>query len=304
MKNFVTSPRHRRLTSSLVILALTTAVGPRRGPDDDVNPELVKRTGPRATVVVAEDAFCYRSSEADGGITVDGPNGKQTYTWRAHSAGFTWSRDRGQALETYFRAALTETGAFYVIRRDTAEGIRSDKALEREGLQDGAKDQPKLLRPDLKFVCTLTKLEENAARSEDKANVGGLVKRLRLPGGLRLGGSKSTQRGECEIMVEIVDRGSGVTIASAKGTGFAIGGSKSASVGGWQRSIFGVLGTRTETTVDMTAAIQRATIRAINDVVQKIPAAYFRHELKLGEPTPAASKPADGEAAAPAKAGR
>lgn len=303
MKNLIAFPGQRRLTSSLVILALTTAVGTGRGPDDDANPELVKRTGPRATVVVAEDAFCYRSSEAGGGITVDGPNGKQTYTWHAHSAGFAWNRDKGQALETYFRAALTDTGAFYVIRRDTAEGMRSDNALEREGLQDGAKDQPKLLRPDLKFICTLTKLEENAARTEDNANVGGLAKRLRLPGGLRLGGSKSTQRGECEIMVEIVDRANGVTIATAKGTGFALGGSKSASLGGWQRSIFGDLGTKTDKAVDMTAAIQRATIRAINDVVQKIPAGYFRHELKLGEPAPAA-KPADGEAAAPAKTGR
>jgi len=249
---------------------------------DDLNPELVKRTGPRATVVVADNAFVYRSGGGSGGITVNGPNGQQTWTWDVHGSGFSWSQDKGKALEVFFRSALLDSGAFYPINRDAVSEARLDRSLGDEDLQDKRDAAQKLLRPDLKLVCTLTKLEENTESREDSFRTT-WWQRLPIIGGWLSGdGNKATQKGECEIVVEIVDRNNGATIATATGKGFAVGGSKRASVGGWQNAIFGSAQTSTRKSVDMTAAIQRATIRAVNDVIKNVPAGYFRHELQFG----------------------
>ncbi len=279
-------PLSSRKTSLTSLLALALLAGCATAPvTDDTNPEVTKRTGPRATVVVAEGAFSMRSSGGSGGITVEGPNGTQTWNWHVEASGFTWTKERGQQLETYFRSGLNDSGACYVINREAIAEARTDKALEKEGLQAEQDTGPSLLRPDLKLICTLTKFEDNSERREDTASASNWWSRIPIIGMWLSGrGRTSTQKGECEITVEIVDRSTGVTVATATGKGFAVGGSKSATVAGWQNAIFGQVGTTSTKSVDMTAAIQRAAIRAINDVVAKIPAGYFRHELQLGVP--------------------
>lgn len=266
---------------------------------EDNNPELVKRTGPRAIVMVAENAFAMRTggSAGSGGITVTGPEGTQTITWAVHGSSFGWDQSKGHDLEVFFRTALNESGAFYVANRTTVEDVVADRDLEARGLQEAREDQSLLKRPDIKLVCTLTKLDDNAERREDDATVAGWQDHV--PFGKFFGGSgrRSTQRGECEVMVEIVDRATGLTVTSAKGAGYSIGTSEKARAGGWQRAIFAGVGTSKTKGVDMSAAIQRATIRAVNDLIGKIPANYYRHELTLGAPAAAV-------AVAPAATGR
>lgn len=295
-------PTRRPLLFALAVFALPLLAGAcaTTNPDaaDDQNPELVKRTGPRATVVVAENAFVYRSGGGSGGITVNGPDGQQTWTWDVHSSGFGWSQDKGKALEVYFRSALLDSGAFYPINRDAVSEARLDRSLGAEDLQDKRDDGQKLLRPDLKLVCTLTKLEENTESREDSFHTTWWQRIPIIGGWLSGGGNKATQKGECEIVVEIVDRNNGVTLATATGKGFAVGGSKRASAGGWQNAIFGSAQTSTRKSVDMTAAIQRATIRAVNDLIAKVPAGYFRHELQFG---PTATPTVDTAAAGAAR---
>jgi len=279
--NFLDRASRRPLLSTFTAVSLLAAgcatVGAKAKDDDD--PEIVRRTGKRAIVMVEENAFAY--SSGGNSLTVSGPNGTQTYSWTVLNSGWGWSQDKARQLQTYFESALDDTGAFYVADRATLAEAPTDGNLERGGIQEASDVRSKAKRPDLKLVCTLTKLEDDAGGSSDSAR-GSWWDRWSGGGS----SSRSTRRGECEIMIKIVDRASTLVVATAKGQGFSVGTSQRTSVhgSGWRRAIFASAGGSTSEyeNVDMSAAIQRATVRAVNDLVNKIPADYFRHQVTFG----------------------
>jgi curli biogenesis system outer membrane secretion channel CsgG len=229
------------------------------GPDDDTDPELVQRAGPRVTVKVADDAFRVQSPGA--------------VTW-----GPGWSRGHARNLEAFFIDALTNSQGFYVIESGAAE-IYEDEALREDGiLADEETNKGQAERADLLLVCTLTKSDANAGGSNTEGSGGGLLGNM-VPTFLKGGAGRSTQRAEVEIKVRIVDRRTRRVLATATGSGFSVGGTKKASVYGWSsRAIFGGGSDSSYENVDLEAAISRATVRAVNDLVNKIPEKYFAHE--------------------------
>lgn len=264
------------------LAAVTPSCAALGGSADDKNPTLITRDGPRAAVTVLDGAFSYSGGGSTGAtVTVDGPDGVRTVNYSVSTTGWGWDRDKAHELEAYFRNTLNDTGAFYVVDRAAAEEIREDQRLQAEDIQEASTGDQRMLRADLMLKCTLTKLDDNAGGTRSSVRGGGFVDSL--TGFITGGGSGGTRRGDCEILVEIIDRGRGVTVASAKGAGFSTGTTDSVHAGGWRSAIFGAGSSSSYEGVDMSAAIQRATIRAVNGLVAKIPAGYFKHELTFGE---------------------
>jgi curli biogenesis system outer membrane secretion channel CsgG len=101
--------------------------------------------------------------------------------------------------------------------------------------------------------------------------------------------TRKVQKAECEILVEVIDRRTGETW-TADGKAFAIGveNTDSASMIG---GIFGAGGSSEYDNPDIEAAIRRAVVRTVNNLVKQIPEGYFYHEPTFGparaEPEPA-----------------
>lgn len=244
------------------------------GPADDKDPELVQRSGKRALVMVDNNPFQY--GKGGYSIKTTGPGGTRTQTVQVSYGG--WNRSRAGNLEAFFEEAMTNSKAFYVVDRATVQEIREDESLRKEGiLKDKSDNKGQLDRPDLKLVCTLTKLDENAGGSKTGASGGGFSNTL--SGWLRGGGSRSTKRAECAIQIKIVDRRTGRILATARGEAFSVGSSKSGSAYGWStKSIFGGGSNTQYENPDVEAATRRATVRAVNDLIKNVPDKYFKHE--------------------------
>lgn len=212
---------------------------------DDTDDPLVQHAGPRATVTINQQS------------------------------------GRGEQLEAFFVEALTNSGAFYVIE-DASQAVLQDKALENAGIiEEGATDEGSPERADLELVCTVTDERENASGSQ--SGVQGRSFLSSITGGLAGGGGGATQQGRVSVNIRIKDRRRGRVLATARGEGFSVGASSNAnaSVYKWSRGLgFGSVGGNTSgyENVDMAAAFRRATVRAVNDLVQKIPESYFKHD--------------------------
>lgn len=246
---------------------------------DDADPALVRRAGDRAKIVIDERPFS--SSEGTYGYTVTGPDGKaQTTTIQVFANGFGWNANEAGKLEAYFTEAMVESGAFAVIDRSVLRDRQVDAAFAKELEAD--QDPTKVLRPDLKLVCSLTRLEPNA---EVKGSNFFATSWLWLGGKFAygwyslLGGGlqNMSRKAECQIKVKIVDCRSGETIATAEGNGHSVGTSSRTRGAGW--GIGGGLSFGTESAKDanLSMAIERAAIRAVNNLIEKIPAQYFHH---------------------------
>lgn len=242
-------------------------------PPDDTDPELIQRTGKKAVVTIAEKPF----QSSKGG-----------YSWQiADSSGQTrsvnfsfggWNSNRAHKLEEFFTEAMQESGAFMIIDREMIQEIREDEALRQEGiLEDQGSHKGQMIRPTLKLVASITRMEDDASGSKQRARGGGFMSGLLG----QLGGSRATQKAECEIKIKIVDRDRGFVVATASGEGFSTGSSRSVSGGGafWKRfggSMFGgSAGDSDYKKTNMEAALQRATVRAVNDLINKISDDYY-----------------------------
>lgn len=225
------------------------------GPADDKDPQLVQHSGKKALVMVDQNPF---------------------QTAAASPAG--WNRSMAGSLQAFFEEAMTNSGAFYVVDRATVKEIREDEKLRGEGiLKDKSDNKGQMDRPDLKLVCTLTKMDPNAGGSKTKASGGGYS--TGLSSWLKGGGGRSTRRAECAIQIKIVDRRTGRILTTARGEAFSMGSGKSVNAYGWSsKAIFGGAGNSEYENPDVEAATRRATVRAVNDLVKKIPKKYFMHE--------------------------
>jgi curli biogenesis system outer membrane secretion channel CsgG len=248
------------------------------GPSDDKNPTLTKRTGKKAIVVISEKPF--QSSRGGATWSVTGPGGKQ-HTYSYSFGG--WDEQKANNLEEYFTEVMQESGAVVLIDRETIKDLREEERFANEGFyKDKTSHKGQVLRPDLKLVVKITHMQDDASGSETSGEAGGMGVIGTTWSFISGGGSRSTKKAECEIKIKIVDRRSGAVIATASGKAFSVGSTKSVSASGWSgtlgRSIFGGGSDSSYKKTNMEAALQRATVRAINSLIQKIPAKYFRHD--------------------------
>lgn len=257
-------------------LCMASCAGLIPGPADDTDDELVRHSGPRATVKIAENAFSMNKRGSGYSVTTTGPDGRQQTHSVQWSAG--WSRGHAANLEAFFTDAMTNSQAFYVIASG-AEEIYEDEQLRKDGiLADQSSNKGQAERAELLLRCSVTKMDDNASGSKTKGSGGGLIGDM-VPTFLKGGAGRSTQKAEVALMIEIVDRRTRRVLATARGEAFSVGGTKDAGVAGWSsRAIFGSGSDSEYENVDMEAAIRRATVRAVNELVAKVPQKYFTHE--------------------------
>ena len=254
---------------------------------DDEDPVLATRSGERAKVVIDDSAFS-RGGGGSYGYTVTTSDGEQRSAMvQVHTQGFTWGAGEARKLEQYFTDALVQSGGFVVIDRSVLADRRAEEAngdlLETEDRLAGTS---RVLRPDLKLRCQLVDLNP---RAESKSGRGrGAIGWLSavfgwIAGWFGGGTSESAHKATCEIRVAIVDCHTGATIATAKGEGYSVGTSRRSQGSAWGIGGLGIggfsLGSGERKDANLSVAIERATVRAVNDLMRQIPARYFRHQL-------------------------
>ncbi|MCA8954550.1 MAG: hypothetical protein KDC87_00670 [Planctomycetes bacterium] len=248
-----------RLTTALFLLTLLvmpscSSLLPK--PTDDKDDALVQRPGKRATVYVAEGAFGMRSGNTGYTIKTTGPDGKQETRSVEVSFGGMWSRDSANALGLRFRDAMLNTGAFRV-----------------KGTPDGA---------DLKLVAYLTDYNPRAESSSKTGQVGFWWWMYRwTPSFLRgMWGRASTSStvAKAKMKIEVWDPKANELLATADGEGYSVGGKQAASGTAWTSMFTGGGGDSTEKSVDKDNALRRACVRAVNNLLTRVPASYFKHE--------------------------
>lgn len=271
----------RTLCAAAGAFLMSGLIGCASMPDDD-NPVLEHRTGDRAKVVIDERPF----SAAGGtyGFTVTGPDG-QPQTTSVEFSGFGWTAAAATQLEQYFTEAMVESGAFVVIDRGVIAAKRADRE-NAEFLEADTQDR-KVLRPDLRLKCTLTELNPDAEvkRSNFAASAWYWLVRNFSRGwyGWFGGGVDNMSRmARCQIKVAVIDDRSGETLATASSTGFSVGTSSRVRAGGWGIGGGLSLGGGSSKDANLTLAIERATIRAVNAVIEKIPPHFFVHARDTG----------------------
>jgi curli biogenesis system outer membrane secretion channel CsgG len=254
-------------------LVLTTLAGCASIPDDE-DPELVQHSGMRAKVVIDEDAFLPGRERA--GATIDDGNGRTVTI--SYALMDLWGPQQAHQLEQYFTDALVQTNAFAVLDKGVLAEHRAGGAAEASAGER--------LLPDLKLRCVMTELNPNAEIKHDSVWLAGLywigsrftwLYYVSLGGGLENMSRKAT----CEIRVSIVDVASAEVIATATGRAWSVGSaSRTSGFGGGFLPMFGVGSSSASKDANLSLAIERATKRAVNELLRQVPEGYFKHAAR------------------------
>lgn len=271
----------RRCAAAVGAFLMCSLIGCASMRDDD-NPVLTHRTGDRAKIVIDERPF----SAAGGtyGITVTGPDG-QPQTTTVEVFGYSWNPAHAADLERYFTEAMVESGAFVVIDRSVLDDKRVDAV--NASLLEGDTQDRKVLRPDLKLKCTLTELNPDAEVKRSNFAAAAwywLARRFAYGyyGWFGGGVEKMSRMARCQISVAIIDCRTGETLTTAKSEGFSVGTSTRVRTGGWGLGGGLSFGGGSSKDANLTLAIERATIRAVNAVIEKVPPQFFVHARDPG----------------------
>lgn len=251
---------------------------------DDTNPELVRRSGDRAKVVIVDQPFQMSQGGYDFSV-ISSDGMARTTSIQVRGMGLYWNANEAQKLEQYFTEAMVESGAFAVIDRSVLADKVGDAA--HIGLLEPEQNSTKVLRPDLKLKCTLVELNPNAEVEHSSFAARSwywLGSKFRYGWYSWFGGGVDnvSRKANCEIKVAIINANSGETLATAKGQGSSVGSSSRVRGSGWGIGGGLSLGSSSSKDANLSLAIERATIRAVNDVLKKIPNDYFTYASPTG----------------------
>lgn len=186
----------------------------------------------------------------------------------------------GQAglVESHLSSAMVKSGAFDVLDR-TAMGAN----INPEGVEEGDPNS-KARRADLLVKCTLTRLNPDA--EVEHSNWGArawywVARRFSRGwyGWFGGGVQNSTRKAECDVSIKVVDVKTNSTLAQAEATAWSVGTASEVSGRGSILGGGGNIGTGSKKDANLSLAVERAVIRALNELVPQIPKRYFKHKL-------------------------
>ena len=243
----VPSPRQPRLNirswALACLLSATSCVG--FGLESDLEPELIKQSGARAVVTLGHDAFAMTRGMGSRALPPETDPGSLP-----------------QTLAGRFTEALEASGAFHLAPNPSWPEARHTPTIVH-GTMTKAVPSPVRLDPGpptLVLECHTTKLQfgEIESSGDGWRNHTGWA-RLARP-----------TRYVCELRIDVVDRITGLCVASAVGSGWAKTPREDPAPQGTPST-----SAHAPSEDMLKTAIQHAITRAVNELASKVPKDYF-----------------------------